>query len=145
MKRFMGKEARGFAVTFAGPENLEALDAGGIAAARGARLIAEAYHGVRVKIEVSVGRSRKKVLQKRQILEDIGTLTDVDGVKALRVKAEGGGEDEVINFLKEQLQAEKVLDLPEGNPVDNYTMRQLYLRQVFSDNMATIQAQFGAK
>ncbi|WP_309088075.1 DUF6731 family protein [Phenylobacterium sp.] len=143
MDRFLAKEPRGFAVTFAGPENLEALDDANIAAAQGAKLIAEAYGGVRVKIEVTVGKSRKKFLRKQEILEDIGGLIDVDGVKALKVNAAGGGEDDMINFMKEQLQGEQVLDLPEGEPDKNYEVRRLFLRKVFSDNMKAINKQFG--
>lgn len=143
MARFMDRKPRGFAVTFAGPENLAALDDAGLAAARGAKLIAEAYHGVRVKIEVSVGRSRKKWLQKESILEDIGALMDADGVKSLKVKAEKNGEDDLINFLKEQLQADDTLKLPEGKPDDNYQMRKLFLRTVFSDNLVALKDQFG--
>jgi hypothetical protein len=145
MQRFKSKEPRGFAVTFAGPENLDALDDAGIAAAKGAKLIAEAYGGVRVKIEVTVGRSRKKWLNKASILEELGQLVDVDGVKRLRVSAAGGGEDDLINFLKEQLQEEQVLSLPDGDPDGNYKARNLFLRKALSDNMAAINAQFGKK
>jgi hypothetical protein len=143
MQRFMDRKPRGFSVTFAGPENLESLDDAGIPAAHGARLIAEAYDGVRVKIEVSVGRSRKKWLGKDSIFAALGALVDADGVKGLKVKADKNGEDDVINFLKEQLHGEDTLDLPEGDPEGNYTRRKLLLRKLFSDNMGTIMAQFG--
>lgn len=145
MARFMAKEPRGFAVTFAGPDNLDALDVADIPAAKGARLIAEAYEGIRVKIEVSVGKSRKKHLEKNQILEDLGHLVDLDGVKMLKVKAADAGEDDLINFLKEQLQAQDTLKLPEDDPAGNYEVRKKFLRKVFSDNMAGINAQFGKK
>jgi hypothetical protein len=145
MQRFKSKNPRGFAVTFAGPENLDALDDAGISVAKGAKLIAEAYGGVRVKIEVTVGRSRKKWLQKDSILNDIGQLVDVDGVKRLKVNAAGGGEDDMINFLKEQMQEEQTLQLPEKSPTDNYEMRKLFLRKAFSDNFNRLYAQFDKK
>lgn len=145
MERFIEKSPRGFAVTFAGPDNLEAFDDMDIAAAQGAKLIAEAYGGVRVKIEVTVGKSRKKFLEKEALLEDLGQLIDLDGVKALKVNAAGGGEDDMINFIKEQLQTEKVLTLPEGNPGDNYTVRNLFLRTAFNANMKQLNAQFAPK
>ncbi len=143
MDRFKAKEPRGFAVTFAGPKNLEALDDANIAAAQGAKLIAEAYGGIRVKIEVTVGRSRRKFLRKREILEDLGSLVDIDGVKALRVNAVGGGEDDMINFMKEQMQGEQILDLSDVDPDKNYEARKLFLRKVFSDNMGAVTKQFG--
>ena len=143
MDRFKQKKPRGFSVTFAGLENLEALDYADIAVAKGARLIAEAYDGIRVKVEVSVGRSRKKWLGKDSILTALGKLVDAEGVKNLKVKAEENGDDDLINFLKEQLQGEDILELPEGDPAANYTRRQLFLRKVFSDNIGFLVKQFG--
>lgn len=142
MKRFKDKTPRAFEVTFAGPDNLAAFDDENIPAAKGARMIAEAYDGIRVTIGVSVGKSRKKHLDKDEILNSLGKLVQLGGVKKLKVKAADGGDDTVINFIKEQLQAEHTLKLPDDDPDKNYEARKLFLRKVFSDNLAALEKQF---
>lgn len=142
MQRFKNKKARGFTVTFAGIDNLSGFDDESLPAARGAKLIAEAYDGVRVTIDVNVGRSRKKWLDKSEVLDAVSKLSGLAGVKKLKVKAEQDGDPDLINFMKEQRQAESVLTLPEGVPDKNYEARKLFLRKVFSDNLTAIQSQF---
>jgi hypothetical protein len=139
MARFAKKKPRGFLVTFAGPDDLEALVGANIPVAQAAKLLAEAYQGVRVKIEVSVGRSRKKSLFKQNIHDDLSALIYSESVKSLKVRAAGDDEDDLINFLKEQMQGEAVLTLPDDNVANNYTVRKNFLRTLFADNMAAVQ------
>jgi hypothetical protein len=142
MERFKKKTPRSFSVTFAGPDNLAAFDDENIAVAKGARLIAEAYDGIRVTMEVSVGKSRRLRLDKDELLADLGKLIGLGGVKKLKVKAEDGGEEDIINFIKEQMHSEEKAKLPEGKPDDNYEVRKLLLRKLFSDNLDALKEQF---
>lgn len=142
MGRFKDKTPRAFEVTFAGPDNLAAFDDDDLPAAKGARLIADAYDGVRVTIGVSVGKSRRKNLDKDEIMDSLGKLLNLPGVKKLKVKATENGDDEIINFIKEQRQGEDNLNLPDDSPDNNYEVRKLFLRKVFGDNLASLEKQF---
>jgi len=142
MERFATKEPRAFTVTFAAPKNLKAFDDYELPAAKGARLIAEAYDGVRVTVEVSVGKSQRLKLNKAMVMEAIQGLAGIPGVKKLKVRAEEDGEDDIINFIKEQLQYEKKAVLPEGDPEQNYEVRKLLLRAAFGDSLPTLEKQF---
>ena len=129
-------------MTFAGPNQLANFDDDELPAAKGARMIAEAYDGVRVTLEVSVGKSRKLHLDKGELLSSIMKLTGLGGVKKLKVRAEEHGEEDLINFLQEQRQAEETLVLPEGDHAKNYEVRRLFLKKAFSDNLKSLEAQF---
>lgn len=143
MTRFAKKKPRGFSVTFAGPKNLDFLSDQNLAIAQGAKLIAEAYGGIRVRIDVSVGKSRKRLLDKENILGALGAISGLPGVKRLKVQAEETGvDDDVINFLKEQIHGTQKIDLPDGLD-DSFKLRLAYLRKVFADNISTITKQFG--
>jgi hypothetical protein len=143
MERFKRKKPRSFSVTFAGPKNLAALDDDGLPAAKGAKLIAEAYEGVRVTIEVSVGKSRKLNLSKDQLLASLDKLMGVPGIKKLKVRAEDDGEDDLINFIKEQLHIDDKVKLVELDPDKNYEARSLFLRKAFSDNIPILRKMYG--
>jgi hypothetical protein len=143
--RFIDGEATQFQVSFASPQNLEAIDVEGIAAAKGARLLAEAYDGMKVTISVSVGRSKKKFLNGQNLRASIDRLLGSTLVKKVKVRSGKGDEEETINFLKEHLKETKVLGLPEKDPVSNYEIRKAFLKSVFSDNLEYLQEHYGPK
>ena len=60
LDRFKDRKLRSFTVAFASPSNLEALDDQGLASAKGARLLAEAFQGFEFTITVKAGREKKK-------------------------------------------------------------------------------------
>jgi hypothetical protein len=60
LERFKDRKIRSFTVGFASPTNLEALDDEGLASAKGARLLAEAFNGLDLTITVRAGRGKKK-------------------------------------------------------------------------------------
>ena len=142
MDRFKDKKPRSFTVTFAGVQNLEALDDDALAAARGAKMIAEAYDGVRVTVKVSVGRSKKKFLSKDALLKSLGLLSDADGVKKLSASVSDNGDNEEINFLKEHLQDSTEVTLSSDDPDKNYEQRRNILRKSMSDKYNSLKAQF---
>lgn len=143
MKRFTKKDPRSFSVTFAGPKNLDFLSGQDLAIAQGAKLIAEAYGGIRVRIDVSVGKSRKKLLDKDSILTALGNISGLPGVKRLKVSAEEKGvDDDVINFLKEQIHESKKLDIPSDLD-GSFEARAQFLKTIYEKNSTTISAQFG--
>lgn len=143
MQRFKDKKARAFRLTFAAPKNLQVLDDDEIPAAKGARLLAEAYEGIRVTIEVSVGKSEKLQLNKDNILEAIKHFSVLSGTKKLQVKADDHGDSDLINFLKEQIHYEQTAVFPDDDPVKNYDARMALLRVAFATNLAALNAQFG--
>lgn len=65
-----------FSVQFASPKNLEALDDSGIASAKGARLLADAYHGFKMTISVSVGKRKRKFLDFDRVNQEVTALLD---------------------------------------------------------------------
>ncbi|WP_340647016.1 DUF6731 family protein [Phenylobacterium sp.] len=140
--RFRAGRARSFSVKFAGIDRLDVLDDPDIPAARGARMIADAYDGLDVEIKVSVGRSRDHWLAQGGLLASIGRLMGEPGVEKLQAKMEG--DDHPLDLLHEQLQAESELELPEGDPARHYAVRRQFLRETLGANMPLIQRQFGA-
>lgn len=144
MARFTKKKPRGFSVTFAGPKNLDFLSDQNLAIAEAAKLIAEAYGGIRVRIDVSVGKSRKKILDKDSILTALGDITGLPGVKRLKVQAEESGmDDDFINFLKEQIHGSRKIDLHESDHEVNRTQKLDFLKSIYNTHSVTIQKQFG--
>jgi hypothetical protein len=140
--RFQAGRARSFSVKFAGIDRLDMLDDQDIPAARGARMIADAYDGLDVEIKVSVGRHRDRWLAHRTLLASIGRLIAEPSVEKLQAKMEG--DEHPLDLLHEQLQAETELELPEGDPARHYAVRREFLWQTLMTNMQLIQRQFGA-
>jgi hypothetical protein len=144
LERFKDKKIRSFSVQFASPKNLEALDDQGIASARGARLLAEAYHGFRMTFTVSVGKRKKKFLDFNRVSEDVTALLGSDAeIRKLKVGTKEDEDGLSIDFLREHLKCRQTLELPEGNPADNYEIRKAYLMTEFADKLAYLTKHFG--
>lgn len=127
--RFTGGNTRAFTVRFAGVDNLAVLDDENVSAAQGARMIAEAYDGVQVTIEVSVGRSRHRRLDPGRVLADLGRLVGLGATEKLTAKIEG--DSQPLDLLHEHLRIEEELDLDANDPVINYAARRNFLRRGF--------------
>jgi len=147
IERFKNKKIRSFSVQFASPKNLEALDDSGIASAKGARLLTEAYHGFKMTVSVSVGKRKSKFLDFDRVNEEITALLDSDAeLKKLQVGTKDDGDADVaIDFLKEVLKCSETLDLPEKNPKENYEIRINYLKREFSMRIDYLTKHFGPR
>ena len=141
LERFKHGEPRSFSVKFSGIDQLQALDDAGIAVAKGARMIGEAYDGVEVEIRVSAGRSRKSFLGKARLMPEVEQLAGLPGVDHLTAKL--SGDPTAVDLLNEHMKEARVLDLPEGDPDAHFERRRAFLRAVFSDKLAEIQRRFG--
>jgi hypothetical protein len=133
-------------VRFASPENLEALDDEGLASARGARMLAEAFNGLDLTITVGVGKRRKKFLDFGRVSSEIKALLGSDAnVKELEVEANEDEEGRSIDFIQEHLKCKETLNLPEGNPTKHYEVRRDFLRSEFAARMQYLDQHFGPK
>jgi hypothetical protein len=109
LERFKHRQVRSFTVGFASPENLEALDDKGIASARGARMLAEAFHGLNLTITVSVGKKRKSFLDFDAVSNEIKALLGSDAnVSQLEVSANEDEEGSNIDFIQEHLRCKEI-------------------------------------
>lgn len=146
LERFKHRTVRSFTVRFASPENLEALDDSGIASARGARLLAEAFHGLDLTISVGVGRKRKKFLDFAAVNKEIKALLGSDAdISELEVLANEDEEGQTIDFIKEHLKCSEVLTLPEGDHEKHYQVRKAFLKSEFQTRMDYLVKHFGPK
>lgn len=146
LERFKNRNLRSFTVGFASPENLEALDDKGIASARGARLLAEAFHGLNLTITVSVGKKRKKFLDFKRVSAEILALLGSDAdVSQLEVSANEDEEGSNIDFLKENLRCSDILTLPENDHNKHYQVRKAFLKTEFDERMEYLMKHFGPK
>jgi hypothetical protein len=138
--RFQAGHARSFTVKFAGIDNLTGLDDQDTAAAQGARMIGEAYHGADVTITVSVGRRRGAML--RGFVErDVERLATAPGVETLEAKLIG--EANPIDLLSENMRVAMELALPEHDPIANYEIRVNFLRDQLQQAMQTLRHRYG--
>jgi hypothetical protein len=146
LERFKHRNVRSFTVRFASPENLEALDDKGIASARGARLLAEAFHGLDLTISVGVGRKRKKFLDFGRVSREVKALLGSDAdVAELEVKANEDEEGQTIDFLQEHLKCSANLPLPEADHKKHYQVRKAFLKSEFQSRLEYLVKQFGPK
>jgi hypothetical protein len=146
VERFKDKKIRSFSVQFASPKNLEALDDQGIPSARGARMLAEAYHGFRMTFTVSVGKRKKKFLDFNRVSEDVTALLGSDAeIRKLKVGTKEDDDGPGIDFLREHLKCKRTLELPEASPVQNYEIRKAYLMTEFTDKLPYLMKHFGPK
>jgi hypothetical protein len=146
LERFKHRKVRSFTVRFASPENLEALDDKGIASARGARLLAEAFNGLDLSISITAGRSRKKFLDfgsvSREVKALLGSSADIS---ELEVQANEDEEGRTIDFLQEHLKCSETLELPEGDHTKHYQVRRKFLKSEFESRMDYLMKHFGPK
>jgi hypothetical protein len=146
MERFKDRKVRSFTVRFASPENLDALDDAGIASARGARMLAEAFHGLDLEITIGVGKRRKSFLDFASVKRDIeAILGSAAKVKKLEVS---GTEDELgpdIDFLQEQLKCKEKLALDDQDYQKNYQVRKVFLQEQFNGNLDYLNTHFAPK
>lgn len=146
LDRFKHRKVRSFTVGFASPENLEALDDKGIASARGARLLAEAFHGLHLTISVSVGKKQKKFLDFARVSKEIKALLGSNAdISQLEVQANEDEEGRSIDFLQEHLKCEETLNLPEGDPKKHYEVRRKFLKEQFAERSKYLTELFGPK
>jgi hypothetical protein len=145
LERFKNRKIRSFTVGFASPENLEALDDNGIAAAQGAKLLAEAYKGLDLTITIRAGKKRKQFLYFQSVYESIKALLGSNAnISQLKVSA---NEDEIgrnIDFLEEHMKCKETLDLPESDHSNNYKVRKDFLQAEFNANIKYLTKHFGA-
>lgn len=127
--RFSAGNTRSFTVRFAGIDNLAALDDQDVSAAQGAKMIAEAYDGVQVTIEVSVGRARHRRLDPGKVFADLGRLVGLGATEKLTAKIEG--DSQPLDLLHEHLRIDEELDLNANDPAANYEARRNFLRRGF--------------
>lgn len=139
--RFRAGRPRSFTVKFAGIDNLDLLDDGNVAVARGAKMVADAYDGLEVEIKVSVGRRRDHWLAQGPLAQIVARFSGDPSVSKLEAKMEG--DQRKLDLLHEQLQSSVELRLPENDPGRHYVTRRDYLRQSFRDAWPTLQRQFG--
>jgi hypothetical protein len=146
LERFKHRKVRSFTVRFASLENLEALDDSGIASARGARLLAEAFHGLDLTITVGVGRKRKKFLDFSRVNKEIKALLGSDAdVSELEVLANEDEEGQTIDFIQEHLKCTADLTLPEKDPKKHYQVRKAFLKEEFESRKDYLVKHFGPK
>lgn len=141
IERFRAGRPRSFTVKFAGIDNLNLLDDGNVAVARGAKMVADAYDGLEVEIKVSVGRRRDHWLAQGPLTDFINRFSGDPSVSKLEAKMEG--DERKLDLLHEQLQSSSELRLPENDPARHYGVRRDYLRNAFRDSWPTLQRQFG--
>ena len=135
IERFRNNDTRSLEFELASPLNLPNIEGNEGAADKtvveATRMLAEAFQGMQVKVEVSMGRHQED-LPKGPIESVINRLIPWkrDGeadLRKLRVKskdADGEGPTELINFLEEFLVEKTKLDLPDDNPERNYHLRR---------------------
>lgn len=143
MDRFKARKPRAFTVRFASPQNLESLDDRNLTSVKGARLLAEAFHGLYLTVTVDVGKSTKKHLDNVQA-EVEGLLASGADIKTLRVKTNEMDDDPGIDFLKEHLKCAQTFDLPDDIE-SHYAVRKAYLSAEFNKRLALLNKQFGPK
>jgi hypothetical protein len=149
LDRFKDRKLRGFTVTFASPSNLEALDDQGLASAKGARLLAEAFNGLELSITVKAGREKRKKLflnfdhTKREIDALLNSGADIE---KLEVQADPTTDDDSrnIDFLEEHLKCRAELELSDVNVEKNYDIRRAFLKSEFDTRLPYLLKHFGS-
>ncbi|HWY76675.1 MAG TPA: DUF6731 family protein, partial [Verrucomicrobiae bacterium] len=149
LDRFKDRKLRGFTVSFASPPNLEALDDQGLASARGARLLAEAFNGLELSITVKAGREKRKKRfldfenTKREINALLNSGADID---KLEVQADPTNDDEGrnIDFLEEHLKCRAELELSDVSVEKNYNIRREFLKSEFDTRLPYLLKHFGS-
>ncbi|TNC16423.1 hypothetical protein FF100_04035 [Methylobacterium terricola] len=133
--RLHGRGIRVLTVKFASPENLSALDDEGIAAAKGARLMAEAYNGMEITFTISAGRKKNSILNAQAVAGTlrslIGSSADIDNL-SIKTSIEEGSEP--IDMLGDQLKYAEEINIPEGNPDQHYEVRKRWIVNKFRAN-----------
>ena len=150
MERFRDRRLRSFTVSFASPTNLEALDSQGLASARGARMLAEAFKGMELSITVKAGREKKKWkfldfdTTQREITALLNSSADID---KLEVQAEPNTDDESrnIDFLEEHLRCRAELELSDVSVEKNYVVRRDFLKSEFDTRLPYLLKHFGPR
>jgi hypothetical protein len=150
LDRFKDRKLRGFTVSFASPTNLEALDDQGLASARGAKLLVEAFNGLELSITVKAGREKKKKrflnfeTTKREINALLNSGADID---KLEVQADPTHDDDSrnIDFLEEHLKCRAELELSDVSPEKNYGIRRDFLKSEFDTRLPYLLKHFGPR
>jgi hypothetical protein len=125
--RFKNRNLRSFTVRFASPENLEALDDQNIAAARGAKMLAEAYEGLDLTISVGVGRKKKKFLSFEKVKRSIQALLDSDvELRKLEVSANEDETGRNIDFWRNISAAARNLNFLTGTQIKIMKLERSY-------------------
>lgn len=148
LDRFKDRRLRSFTVSFASPSNLEALDTQGLASAKGARLLAEAFQGLELSITVKAGREKRKKrfldfdTTKREINALLNSGADIE---KLEVQAEPNADDEGrnIDFLEEHLRCRAELELSDVSVEKNYNIRRGFLKSEFDTRLPYLIKHFG--
>jgi hypothetical protein len=149
LDRFKDRKLRGFTVTFASPSNLEALDDQGLASAKGARLLAEAFNGMELSITVKAGREKRK----KRFLNFDNTKREIDAllnsgadIEKLEVQADPTTDDDSrnIDFLEEHLKCRAELELSDVNVDKNYDIRRAFLKSEFDTRLPYLLKHFGS-
>lgn len=150
MDRFKDRKLRSFTVSFASPSNLEALDDQGLASAKGAKLLAEAFKGLEFTITVKAGREGKK----RRFLDFDTTEREIDGllksgadIDKLEVQTDNSSDDDSrnIDFLEEHLKCRAELELSDVNVARNYEIRRDFLKSEFETRLPYLLKHFGQR
>ncbi len=148
LERFKLKKPRSFKMRIAAPENLESLDDVELPSVRGARMLAEAFHGLYVTVTVDVGSSRKKTLDAQAVRTEVsGLLKSGADIRDLTVGTakEDDFEAPSIDFLEEHLKCSTILDLPENDVAKHYAVRKAYLKAQFGLRLNELTKQFANK
>jgi hypothetical protein len=145
LDRFKARKPRSFQLRIASPENLESLDDTALPSVRGAKMLADAFHGLYVTVTIDVGRSQKKVLDAEAVQTEVsGLLASGVDIRDLKVGTQDQGDDEPpsIDFLSEHLKCSEVIDLPEQDVVNHYAKRKAYLEVQFGRRLQQLTAQY---
>jgi hypothetical protein len=144
--RFKDRKPRSFTVKFASPQNLDALDDKKIPSIKGAKLLAEAFHGLYLTVTVDVGQSTKKFLDADTVTQEVTNLLNSGAdIKKLRVTTNQTPDDDPgIDFLQEHLKCADNLELPD-DVENNYAVRKAYLAAQFAKRLAYLNRHFGPK
>lgn len=138
LERVRGKPIRRMRIKFAAPDNLEALERDGVAAARAARQAADAYGAHSIELIISANfESRTSTLNPRAP-GVIGRLLGSPDVSQLEVKTLDDDGVEDVDLIDERLKCEEVLDLPENDPEQHYIARRAWLEASFHDMMPVL-------
>jgi hypothetical protein len=151
-ERFNTGLPRRLVIKIASPERIGTLEnnvLGGESGTIGEGIasIGEALRGAVITIDVSMGQRKgslfkgatERVLRKFRALGNAGTLD----VKMLSASIKDDDGTDLIDFLDEHLVVRDRLDLPDGNPEENYNRRAAFLEATFNAQLAYLHGLYG--
>jgi hypothetical protein len=144
--RFERGEVRRLSVKIADPENLEAVEPEG-AVFRSAAALGDAYSGLTVNIDVGVGHSRDKNLDKgavRRFVDQVTKGSRAANVTKLKISVADEDGTSLLDFPGDNLKVSDSIDYDGDNIRSKFEARKGFISAAFSDNMLYIQRLYGS-